>query len=104
MKSRFLPSAEQELDEAIAWYEAREAGLGTRFLERVYTAVERIEEGAETFAYIDEPYRYCSVRDFPYNVIYAIESEVLVIAVIHESRRPGYWKGRLPEPEKGARK
>ena len=73
MNCRFLPAAEQEFHEAIAWYEAQEAGLGSRFLAVVRTAVERIRAGADTFAYIDEPYRYCAVPRYPYIVIFGID-------------------------------
>lgn len=37
-----------------------------------------------------------SARRFPYAVIYVVRSEcVLVVAVQHAKRRPGYWKRRL---------
>jgi plasmid stabilization system protein ParE len=95
MICRFLPAAEQELDEAVAYYERQDAGLGIRFREAVEATADRIRSGPETFPFIDEPYRYCAVsRSFPYILVYAVESEVLIVAVMHESRRPGYWKER----------
>jgi plasmid stabilization system protein ParE len=35
------------------------------------------------------------VRRFPYTIIYQIKSEEMrSIALAHQSRRPGYWRGR----------
>ena len=40
--------------------------------------------------------RACRLRRFPYNIIYCLRAqEVLIIAVAHQHRRPEYWKGRL---------
>jgi hypothetical protein len=36
-------------------------------------------------------------RVFPYAVLYTIELDyVLIIAVMHTHREPGYWRRRLP--------
>ena len=33
---------------------------------------------------------------FPYNLLYAVESDLLVVvAVAHQKRRPGYWRSRV---------
>ena len=38
----------------------------------------------------------CFVRLFPYRVFFTIERDyVLIIAVAHDKREPGYWKNRL---------
>lgn len=42
MNARFASSAETELREAMAFYEAAENGLGARFLDEVQAAVARI--------------------------------------------------------------
>ena len=35
------------------------------------------------------------LRRFPYTIIYQVKpEEVRVIALAHQSRRPGYWRGR----------
>jgi hypothetical protein len=36
------------------------------------------------------------MRDFPYSVIFQEKGEaILIIAVAHAKRRPGYWKARV---------
>ena len=33
---------------------------------------------------------------FPYGLLYAVEADrIIVVAVMHLHRRPGYWKDRL---------
>lgn len=41
MKVRFLTLAQQELDDAVAWYNEQAAGLGYDFLDEVDRAVRR---------------------------------------------------------------
>ena len=43
-------------------------------------------------------FRQVTVPRFPYRVVFLeTEPEILVVAVAHERRRPGYWRARLPE-------
>ena len=40
--------------------------------------------------------RRCLLRVFPYSLLYTIESDfILIVAVMHGKRRPGYWRYRL---------
>jgi hypothetical protein len=41
--------------------------------------------------------RRCLTRKFPYGVIYTQEDNdsILILAIMHCSREPGYWKSRL---------
>ncbi|WP_293161759.1 hypothetical protein [Okeania sp. SIO2C9] len=45
---------------------------------------------------IDEDIRRCLMRKFPYGILYTIEDNfILILAVMHCSREPGYWKDRV---------
>jgi mRNA-degrading endonuclease RelE of RelBE toxin-antitoxin system len=36
------------------------------------------------------------LHTFSYNLVYVVESdEIVILAVAHHKRRPGYWRGRL---------
>ena len=50
---------------------------------------------------IEEDVRRCLTRVFPYAVLYTIEADfILIVAVMHCSREPGYWKSRVaPQAE-----
>lgn len=44
--------------------------------------------------------RRVRVRRFPYQVVYlVIDNDVVVIAIAHDRRRPGYWAERLSESD-----
>jgi hypothetical protein len=37
------------------------------------------------------------MKRFPYDVVFVAGAhEIIVVAVAHHRRRPGYWHGRLP--------
>ncbi len=44
---------------------------------------------------MDEDVRRCMARRFPYGILYTIEQDyILILAVMHCSRQPGYRKSR----------
>ncbi|MFQ5791535.1 MAG: type II toxin-antitoxin system RelE/ParE family toxin [Acidobacteriota bacterium] len=96
MDYEFLPLADQEMNEAARFYEERSAGLGLDFLEEVERTVESIVAHPNSGRRISENIRRRIVRRFPFGILYSIESDLIVIvAVAHLRRRPGYWKGRI---------
>jgi len=97
MKSRFHEAADAELTEAIQYYDAEAPGLGDRFLAAVKAATLRIEQYPEIAPVIDEGVRAKVVLNFPYRLMYVVDSgELFIVAVAHGSKRPGYWADRLP--------
>jgi len=96
MPVRFHPEALAEADEAAGYYEARKAGLGQDFRKAISEAIRRIDQAPERWPPLTERTRRFRLRRFPYAVIYAIlPDRISVVAVAHDKRRPGYWKGRL---------
>jgi plasmid stabilization system protein ParE len=58
-------------------------------------AVQAISLSPERGPQVEEHTRRYLLRRFPYAVIYRAQAErVLVVAVAHMRRRPGYWRGR----------
>lgn len=95
MRLEFHPEAEAELGEAARHYEGVQAGLGLRFFTCVEAALRRVVEAPERWPAIDGEVRRCLVRVFPFAVLYArIGDRLLVLAVMHCHRRPGYWRNR----------
>ena len=96
MDIRFLAIAERELDEAIEYYNVELPGLGDDFLLQVLGALERIRHYSEAWQLLTQNIRRCRVQRFPWGVIYQIlESEILIVAVAHLHREPGYWQDRV---------
>lgn len=96
MRYDFHPEARLEYREAAAFYEARRPGLGATFTVEVEAAIGKILETPDLRRFIDQDVRICRTRIFPYSILYTIESDfILIVAVAHGSREPGYWKHRL---------
>ena len=96
MKYKFHPEALQEYSEATRWYAEHDLKLAFRFIDAVEEVVSRVVENPLRWRVIDEDVRRCLTRVFPYGVLYTIEVDfILIVAVMHCSREPGYWKGRV---------
>ena len=92
----FLEEAEQELMEATLWYESREAGLGRRFRDEVSHVLNRIVEDPLLWRERPGGYRQVNCPVFPYYIPYFIrEQKIIVAAIAHGRRKPGYWKSRI---------
>jgi toxin ParE2 len=97
MNFQLLPQAQTELDEAYEWYALQADGLGERFLAEVIHAFGLVQQYPGAWHPISANTRRCRLKRFPYGVIYAVDgAEVIVIAVAHLHRKPGYWTTRLP--------
>jgi mRNA-degrading endonuclease RelE of RelBE toxin-antitoxin system len=96
VKVRFTLAAEFELDEAIAFYEKCEPGLGQELLREVANTVALIEELPEAWPLVTDIDRACRVKRFPYRVVYFIDDAgIVVLAVAHFKRRLLYWRDRI---------
>jgi toxin ParE1/3/4 len=92
----FHPEARLEYREAATFYEARRAGLGAAFTLEVEAAIDRLVETPERWRVIEQDVRRCLTHTFPYGILYTIEAEsILIVAVMHLRRKPGYWRSRL---------
>jgi plasmid stabilization system protein ParE len=92
----FHPLAELELIEAAQFYESRAAGLGAEFINEVERMLEQIACAPQAGNILIGTIRRRFVRRFPFAILYGeAANDVLVIALMHLRRRPGYWKGRM---------
>lgn len=95
MKAEFQLEARMEFREAVTWYENRDPALGTAFAAEIEASVELITQSPERWRCVEQDVRRCLVRRFPYAVLYSIETDhILILAVMHTSRKPGYWRSR----------
>jgi plasmid stabilization system protein ParE len=93
---RFFDEAAEEIEEAASWYGQRSDVARAAFLSEIDRALDAILDAPPRWpAYVDGTRRYVC-QTFPYTVVYFVEGEsVVVVAVAHEKRRPGYWRGRM---------
>lgn len=95
---RFIAPARQEFLSEVAYYDAREPGLGARFAAAVEEAVTRAVAFPLTGSPVSQSTRRVFVNNFPYAVVYRPDKEgITVFAVAHHSRRPTYWQPRVQD-------
>lgn len=96
MMVRLLDMAEIELDEAVAWYEAQVPGLGLKLVAEIRHAREMIAAFPGAWHLLDTGVRRYRLNRFPFGLIYTIENgEIIILAIAHHHREPGYWRERL---------
>ena len=92
---RFLSPAEEEMVAAALFYEDASAGLGADFLDCVQFALDRARRYPNSGSPIAQRFRAILLPNFPFSLIYAYESdEIVIVALAHQSRRPNYWLER----------
>lgn len=93
---RLRPEAEQDLVEAATWYEVNQPGLGQQFLDEVQETLSSISEQPLAYTLVYRSVRRALLSRFPFGVFYVMSDPTLiVVAVLHGSRHPHSWKGRL---------
>ena len=96
MSIRLLAPAQTELDEAISWYAEQAPGLGDAFLIEALKTIQLIENFPQAWHPLTPLIRRCRLRRFPYSVVYTQDGPgILVLAIAHQHRKPGYWEGRI---------
>lgn len=92
---RILPQASEELEAAVVYYNSQRSKLGTTFLSEFENTVERILNLPMAARIVRGSVRRRAIRRFPFSVLYRPGTdEVVIVAVAHRRRRPGYWLGR----------
>ena len=93
---RLLSEAKNELEAAVSFYESEYPGLGLDFAIEVRRLCRMISESPMSGLEIRPDIRRRILRRFPFSILYIVEGDkVLIIAVAHQSRRPGYSHRRV---------
>ena len=69
MEIRLLDIAQQELDEAVEYYNGESPGLGDQFLMEFLGTLERIRRFPQAWQPHTEGSRRCQTRRFPYGIV-----------------------------------
>ncbi len=90
------PEAERELiDGAVFYAEQANTELGLAFIAEFERALEILRAHPNLGAPWRAMTRRFPLRRFPYSVLYLVKgTDLRVIALAHQRRRPGYWSGR----------
>ncbi len=97
MNYQFHPDAFNEHYDSAAFYQSRLPGLGADYVAEFDAVMTHICTAPNFFPTIAAPdIHKAGLNRFPFHVIYRVMStQIIVLAVAHQRRRPAYWMGRL---------
>ena len=91
----FHPDTEAELTEAVDFYTRQGPGLAARFIAEVEHALGQIVQFPEAAAPVHGGLRRKLLPSYPFSLIYRLtDTQIRVLAVAHQKRRPFYWQTR----------
>ena len=92
---RLHPEALQELEAADDWYLQRSVDASAAFISSVLDAFDTICKVPHRWPKYLHGTRRFVLHRFPFSLIYLDDPDaVLIIAIAHNKRRPGYWQSR----------
>ena len=91
----YLAQALEEAEAAARWYAERSQAAAAGFSDELDDAEAAIIERPEAWPTFDHGTRRYLLRRYPFSVVYRVELDrILIVAVAHGHRRPGYWRTR----------
>ena len=82
--------------EAAVYYETQVDGLGNAFLAKVESAVHDVVKHPGAWPVVRNEMRKRLLHRFPYALLYRVDpDEIVIVALMHQRRRPEYWLGRI---------
>lgn len=92
---RLHPEAELEAIEAVSWIRSDDPKQADLFVAALENAIERARRDPDSHRVFEGEFRRVIVGKFRHSIVYRIrKNEIQIIAVMHHSRRPGYWRDR----------
>jgi plasmid stabilization system protein ParE len=93
---RIHSQTQHEINEAFEWYFKRSPKTAEAFLTEIGTALAQIAAHPQLYPIYTKNTRKRVMEKFPYSVIFQEKVEVILIAAVaHAKRRPGYWRVRI---------
>ena len=97
-RARFVAAARREFLAEVVYYNKEEPGLGARFAAAVEDATARSLAFPLAGAPASKNTRRVFLKDFPFAVVYRPDADgIIIFALAHHSRRPGYWQSRVQD-------
>lgn len=92
----YLEEAVVEAATAAEWYATRSATAAAGFEAELAEAESAIHMLPNAWHPYDHGTRRYLLRRYPFGVVYRVErTRILIVAVAHGHRRPGYWRDRV---------
>jgi len=98
MQIEFHPDVVNDLEGSFNWYEDQLNGLGYQFLDELESGFTAIKNFPDTWANFQYGFKRYILNRFPFSIIYTVSNDqIFVIAIMHNSRKPGYWVDRITQ-------
>ena len=91
MKIEILDRAEEDLINGFHFYEAQQKGLGSYFLDSLYSDIESLLLYGGLHQYVYKQYHRLLSRRFPFAVFYTLEEDKLFIHAVPDCRSDPAW-------------
>ncbi len=93
---RFHPEVYKDVASAYDWYESYANGLGNDFTCELELGLESIASMPEAWSKFGRKFRRFHMSRFPFAIVYSFGDQcVYVLAVMHQRRKPDFWKSRI---------
>jgi toxin ParE1/3/4 len=87
--------AEEDIQEALDHYNQINIALAQSLLGIIGKSITEIKKNPFLFQKINKRFRKANIERFPYQIIFKVENnELLIFAFAHHKRKPNYWKKR----------
>jgi toxin ParE1/3/4 len=95
MRFRLHPEAGEEGIEAAAYIKADDPYQGALFIAALEDALAWARKEPLVFGCFDGEFRKVKLGKFRYSLVFRLRGEeIQILAIMHTSRKPGYWKKR----------
>lgn len=89
-------TAEEELWEAVDYYDEKRNRLGKEFARELQTVMKNVREHPARFPKVKGNIQKAVLSRFPYNIIFEVRGDlVFVLSIFHTSRNPKIWQERV---------
>ncbi len=92
----FRPEVEEDIVNAVTWYENKRSGLGHEFLLEYLAAIQRIRDNPLLFAVAANGLRPCRLKRFAYLIHFVVVGDnILVVALMGGGRDDSTFTHRI---------
>ena len=84
-----ISGVDDDISNAVEWYENKQSGLGLKFIEDWENTVSFILSNPLAFSVKRKTFRQAVLKNFPYLIVYEIMNDLIVIyAVVSSKQHP----------------
>ena len=96
MRFEYAAAAIDEIDEALAYYQAIDPDLSSRLVRELEDSLQMILRFPLGWHTVEGGLRQRRVKSFPFVIVYQPQDDaIVIIAFANTHRRPDYWRDHV---------